>query len=80
MVAREDVEVARALGLGLGVEELPDLLEGQRPGGPVVLVTELEVREADEHDAAVDEGEADVALHAPIMAPGPAGSGGAGLL
>ena len=72
MVPGEHVEVARALRLGLGVEELARLLERQGAGGPVVLVAQVDVLEADEHDAAVDEGEADVALQGPIMArPGP---------
>ncbi len=68
MVAREDVEVARALRLGLRVEELARLLEREGARGAVVLVAQVDVLEADEHDAAVDEGEADVALQAPIMA------------
>lgn len=68
MVAREDIEVARALRLGLGVEELPGLLERERARDAIVLVAQVEVLEPDEHDATVDEGEADVALQAPIMA------------
>lgn len=68
MVAAEHVEVARALRLGLRVEQRAHLVEGERAGGAVVLVAQVEVLEADEHDAAVDEGEADVALQATIMA------------
>ncbi len=68
-MAGEHVEVARALGLGLGVEELARLLEAQQALRAVVLVAQMDLLEAYEHDAAVDEGEADVALQGCIMAP-----------
>ena len=68
-MAGEHVEVARALGLGLGVEELARLLEAQQALRAVVLVAQMDLLEAHEHDAAVDEGEADVALQGCIMAP-----------
>ncbi len=62
VVAGEHIQVARPLRLGLGVEELARLLEAQLARDAVVLVAQVDVLEADEHDAAVDEGEADVAL------------------
>ena len=67
-MAAQDVEVARALRLGLRVEQRLHLIQRERAGGAVVLVAQVKVLEADEHDAAVDEGEADVALQATIMA------------
>ncbi len=63
MLAAQDVEMRRALGLGLGLEELHGLLEGERAGGPTVLVLQQDLLETDQDDPAVDEREADMALH-----------------
>jgi hypothetical protein len=62
VVAAEHVEPAGPLWLGLLAEEILGLLERQRSCRPVVLVAELDVVEADQEGAAVDEMDADMAL------------------